>query len=292
MHWYSWSLGVKNVVLRVIWYKTSFCKFTTGNPGRLWSSPFSILLMKSRQLGGNQIANWPQTHVWQCVPDHQFKHTRYLLTVLTLVMHWISFSSLEITEMCYIYYILFCQSKCTCNCCLCISISNNSRENPLTFSYISQWLSLLYTNTSNAFLTILVLVISVCCLSKSSSAVCFHIVPVQFLFPFACLHPFLFSTPLTLPLNTERRKRRRRKERGRRRRMRRMRTRQMMKVIQSLRPLDRALTGILGQLWFPKRDTFSPFSSCCISPVFPPFESMNISSFPLDFFVILVWLLL
>lgn len=58
----------------------------------------------------------------------------------------------------------------------------------------------------------------------------------------------------------------------------------MMKVIQSLRPLDRALTGILGQLWFPKRDTFSPFSLWSISPAFPPFESMNIFLIPFGLF--------
>lgn len=115
---------------------------------------------------------------------------------------------------------------------------------------------------------------------KSPSAVCFHIVPVQFLFPLACLHPrFPPCNPLTLPLATERR-RRRRKEKGRRRRrrmrrMRRKRKRQMMKVIQSLRPLDRALAGILGQLWFPKRDTVSP-------QFFFHLQVWLFSSFPLD----------
>lgn len=66
--------------------------------------------------------------------------------------------------------------------------------------------------------------------------------------------------------------------------MRRMGRRQMMKVIQSLRPLDRALTGILGQLWFPKRDTLSPFSLWSIFPDFPPFESMNIFLIPFGLF--------
>lgn len=54
----------------------------------------------------------------------------------------------------------------------------------------------------------------------------------------------------------------------------------MTKVIQSLRPLSRAPAGILGQLWFPNPDGVSPFSSCSISPVVPPFPSMTIFLIP------------